>query len=67
MQWKGLKMEIKGILFYKDGPLLIFEKTWRPIAIKVINQIMTHYHLPTSSRKPSIRKYRVIARYDSYG
>ncbi|AMP21186.1 hypothetical protein AZF37_08460 [endosymbiont 'TC1' of Trimyema compressum] len=52
MQWKGLKMEIKEILFDKDGILLIFEKTWRPIAIKVINQIMAHYHLPESSRKP---------------
>ena len=45
-------MDIKGVLFDKDGTLLIFEKTWRPIATKVINQIMAPYHLPESYRKP---------------
>lgn len=45
-------MEIKGILFDKDGTLLVFEKTWRPIATQVIKKLMAHYHLPKSYEKP---------------
>ena len=38
-------MTIKGILFDKDGTLLEFDKTWRPIAGKVILEIMKEYGL----------------------
>lgn len=38
-------MLIKGILFDKDGTLLEFDKTWRPIALEVIKRIKARYGL----------------------
>lgn len=36
-------MKIKGILFDKDGTLLEFNKTWRPIANQVVNEVAKKY------------------------
>lgn len=36
-------MVIKGILFDKDGTLLEFDKTWRPIANQVVDEVAKHY------------------------
>ena len=36
-------MEIKGILFDKDGTLLEFDKTWRPIANQVVAEVAKKY------------------------
>lgn len=44
-------MIIKGILFDKDGTLLEFDKTWRPVASEVINRIVSHYKLDSSYKK----------------
>ena len=41
-------MLIKGILFDKDGTLLEFARTWRPIALEVINRIRKRYGLDDS-------------------
>ncbi len=37
-------MKIKGILFDKDGTLLEFNRTWRPIASQVIDEVASHYN-----------------------
>ncbi len=37
-------MEIKGILFDKDGTLLEFNRTWRPIANQVIDEVASFYN-----------------------
>ncbi|KAF0092304.1 MAG: phosphoglycolate phosphatase [Fusobacteria bacterium] len=37
-------MEIKGILFDKDGTLLEFDRTWRPIANQVVDEVAKHYN-----------------------
>lgn len=38
-------MEIKGVLFDKDGTLLEFNQTWRPIALAVIGRLISVYNL----------------------
>lgn len=43
-------MTIRGILFDKDGTLLEFDKTWRPIASQVILEIIREYGLSEESR-----------------
>ena len=37
-------MKIKGILFDKDGTLLEFDRTWRPIATQVVEEVSTYYN-----------------------
>jgi HAD superfamily hydrolase (TIGR01549 family) len=37
-------MEIKGILFDKDGTLLEFDSTWRPIANQVVEEVAKNYN-----------------------
>lgn len=37
-------MEIKGILFDKDGTLLEFDRTWRPIANQVVEEVAKYYN-----------------------
>lgn len=37
-------MKIKGILFDKDGTLLEFDRTWRPIANQVVEEVANHYN-----------------------
>jgi HAD superfamily hydrolase (TIGR01549 family) len=36
-------MKIKGILFDKDGTLLEFDRTWRPIATQVVEEVARFY------------------------
>lgn len=36
-------MKIKGILFDKDGTLLEFDRTWRPIASQVVEEVAAYY------------------------
>lgn len=36
-------MKIKGVLFDKDGTLLEFNKTWRPIANQVVDEVANKY------------------------
>lgn len=43
-------MDIKGILFDKDGTLLEFFKTWIPVAREVIDLLIDRYQLPPSYR-----------------
>ncbi len=38
-------MKIKGILFDKDGTLLEFNKTWRPIANMVVEEVAKKYEI----------------------
>lgn len=44
-------MDIQGILFDKDGTLLEFEKTWRPIANMVVEELLQKYHLEEGFRE----------------
>lgn len=37
-------MVIKGILFDKDGTLLEFDRTWRPIANQVVEEVAKYYN-----------------------
>lgn len=37
-------MKIKGILFDKDGTLLEFDRTWRPIADQVVEEVAKYYN-----------------------
>ncbi len=37
-------MKIKGILFDKDGTLLEFDRTWRPIANQVVEEVAKYYN-----------------------
>lgn len=45
-------MPIRGILFDKDGTLLEFNRTWRPIASQVVEEVLREYHLGDEARKP---------------
>lgn len=51
-------MEIKGILFDKDGTLLEFDRTWRPIATQVVDEVAKKYNIIDKvSLKESIGLY----------
>lgn len=43
-------MEIQGILFDKDGTLLEFDRTWRPVVNRIIGEILLEYQLPETIR-----------------
>ncbi len=44
-------MKIRGILLDKDGTLLEFHRTWRPIADRVIGAILEELKLPETHRR----------------
>lgn len=59
-------MKIKGILFDKDGTLLEFDRTWRPIANQVVEEVANHYNFKDKlSLKESIGLFE--NRIDSAG